>query len=463
MALSLNQKFPMAAEFKNTPKPNKRSFAQVVANKPVSLMHTSLTVPDVDDEQCLSTFQSRIWRAGRSPNAFLFDLTPVQKFSDMEHIKLLVGQHPKVFGVRFNKEGSRRYLEAYLSKGCDTVDIKENGIIYQEEKLRILPCCGLPEDIRVTRLALSDLPYLDKEDVLTGLTRSLSPFGKVVDVGINTDAKFGVYMGSGYALLHIPMVDPTETEVEYAALSHSISWEETSEEFHATWYNMPTWCRYCHQEGHTKFSCEKSKARIICYACYESGHRSHECPRKNPGTSKKRKTPESAKATTTKFGTPSADLLASQHANLDVSNTDVTEGLKEDLPTPTTDNNDKEEDKQGIEELHDTNDNNNILNMELDPENEKDDQDYVPSDQSDSHDDHLSDGREMEESNSMDDIEVDELVKAGIMQHEEAINSSPHITTSRRTSVQQALSGTKRKMLTSRNTRETSPSPLHQQ
>ncbi|KAG1293415.1 hypothetical protein G6F64_013555 [Rhizopus arrhizus] len=44
---------------------------------------------------------------------------------------------------------------------------------------------------------------------------------------------------------------------------------------------MPMWCRYCHQDGHTKFTCENSKARILCYSCHEQGHRSYECPRKN--------------------------------------------------------------------------------------------------------------------------------------------------------------------------------------
>ncbi|KAG1032753.1 hypothetical protein G6F43_013702 [Rhizopus delemar] len=44
---------------------------------------------------------------------------------------------------------------------------------------------------------------------------------------------------------------------------------------------MPTWCRYCHKEGHTKFECPASKARIICYSCHQHGHRSFECPRRN--------------------------------------------------------------------------------------------------------------------------------------------------------------------------------------
>ncbi|KAI9364661.1 hypothetical protein BD770DRAFT_469096 [Pilaira anomala] len=30
---------------------------------------------------------------------------------------------------------------------------------------------------------------------------------------------------------------------------------------------MPTWCRYCHQDGHTKFVWKSSKARILCHSC----------------------------------------------------------------------------------------------------------------------------------------------------------------------------------------------------
>ncbi|KAI9478571.1 MAG: hypothetical protein EXX96DRAFT_525222 [Benjaminiella poitrasii] len=43
---------------------------------------------------------------------------------------------------------------------------------------------------------------------------------------------------------------------------------------------MPTWCRYCYKENHTKYECAKSKASILCYPCFERGHRSFSCPRK---------------------------------------------------------------------------------------------------------------------------------------------------------------------------------------
>ena len=57
--------------------------------------------------------------------------------------------------------------------------------------------------------------------------------------------------------------------------------ESNTEVFRATWNNMPTWCRYCHKDGHTKFECAASKARVLCYSCHELGHRSFECPCRN--------------------------------------------------------------------------------------------------------------------------------------------------------------------------------------
>ncbi|KAI8087836.1 uncharacterized protein B0P05DRAFT_464959 [Gilbertella persicaria] len=90
---------------------------------------------------------------------------------------------------------------------------------------------------------------------------------------------------------------------------------------------MSTWCRYCHQTGHNKFECEKSRARIIYYNCQHLGHRSFECPRKAPlNPSKKRRTPASKKqnvedvlphAIKEDQPAPSTEALKSQHASKD--------------------------------------------------------------------------------------------------------------------------------------------------
>ncbi|KAI9329360.1 hypothetical protein BD770DRAFT_301750, partial [Pilaira anomala] len=44
---------------------------------------------------------------------------------------------------------------------------------------------------------------------------------------------------------------------------------------------MPTWCRHYHHNGHTKFNCDFSKARVLCYSCHEQGYRSYKSTRRN--------------------------------------------------------------------------------------------------------------------------------------------------------------------------------------
>jgi hypothetical protein len=120
---------------------------------------------------------------------------------------------------------------------------------------------------------------LPKDEVLAGLKQSLTLFGNIIDVGIAAEPNTGLFMGIRYAVLNVEQA--ANKENKFLELSHQLSWcESESEVFHATWQNMPTWCRYCHKEGHTKFDCPLSKARIICYSCHQQGHRSFECPRR---------------------------------------------------------------------------------------------------------------------------------------------------------------------------------------
>ncbi|KAI8063731.1 uncharacterized protein B0P05DRAFT_444901, partial [Gilbertella persicaria] len=137
----------------------------------------------------------------------------------------------------------------------------QNGIVYEEANIRLLPCKALEGEGKVIQLNLSDIPFLPKDDILSGLTQTLQHYGTVLDVGLKYDATWRVFMGAGYALIQ------QTPEKSYPQLSHTLTWEEGGYFCHATFPDMPTWCRYCHAEGHTKYACPKALASITCYSC----------------------------------------------------------------------------------------------------------------------------------------------------------------------------------------------------
>ncbi|KAI9358470.1 hypothetical protein BD770DRAFT_296186, partial [Pilaira anomala] len=247
----------------------------------VSLLHTDIIPTEQDDTNITRVLQTRIYRSSRSPGAFLFDITKCKPaYTDQQCMIELKKQHPKVHACLPLNEGSIRYLEVYVTSTNDTNDIQRNGLIFPDAHIQVLPCKAINDQAKIIKLKLSHLPMFPTDEVLAGLKTSL--------------AVFGLFMGSGYAVIDIQQNSETP-DVKYQKLSHQISWmESTTDTFRATWNNMPTWCRYCHQDGHTKFTCDSSKARILCYSCHEQGHRSYECTRRNstttPNKKKERKT-----------------------------------------------------------------------------------------------------------------------------------------------------------------------------
>jgi hypothetical protein len=267
-------------------------------------MHHVLKEPTDDDPLHLKTLETKIFRASRSKNAFLFDISTIKdKYTDLQCMQALKNQHEQVYACVPLNDGPRRYLEVYIMEEEDTNSIAKNGIVFQDAKLRILPSRAIDENAKIINLKLSNLPMLPRQSVTAGLEQSLKIFGKVLDLGINTERNTGLFMGSGYAVLDVHQNESTPVEAKFLELSHQLSWCESSTElFYATWNNMPTWCRYCHKDGHTKFDCPLSKARIICYACHEMGHRSFECTRRNTPVNTKNK--RVRKSYLTKTATP---------------------------------------------------------------------------------------------------------------------------------------------------------------
>ncbi|KAI9335053.1 hypothetical protein BD770DRAFT_16616 [Pilaira anomala] len=262
-----------------------KTYAEATRATNVSLLHTDITPTQQENDNITRVLQTRIYRSSRPAGAFFFDTTSCKPaYHDQQCMIELKKQHPNVHACFALSDGPTRYLEVYVTSANDSNDIQRNGLTFPDAHLQVLPCKAINDQAKIINLKLSHLPMFTPNEVLEGLKTSLAVFGNVLDIGIATEKATGLFMGSGYAVLDIQTNSETP-DVTYQQLSHQINWmESTTDVFRATWNNMPTWCRYYHKDGHTKFTCESSKARILCYSCHEQGHRSYECIRRNSST-----------------------------------------------------------------------------------------------------------------------------------------------------------------------------------
>ncbi|KAI9472458.1 MAG: hypothetical protein EXX96DRAFT_452851, partial [Benjaminiella poitrasii] len=249
----------------------------------MSLLHNDLVSTTPTDESAMRTQISRIYRSSRYRDAFLFDISKcTPTYTERQCMKLVKQQHPHAHACIPLNDSSKRYLEVYITPVNDTNDILHKGIIFDDLKLTILPCTAVADQSHVVTLKLSRIPLYTDDLVYEGLQKSLSVFGRLLDFEVYKDKDTDFFMGNVYAVLDTFQADDIAAQLKYATFSHQLSWCKSTEEiFLATWNNMPTWSRYCHKDGHTKFECELSKARILCYACHHYEHRSFECPRRN--------------------------------------------------------------------------------------------------------------------------------------------------------------------------------------
>ncbi|GAN11248.1 hypothetical protein MAM1_0515d10807 [Mucor ambiguus] len=252
---------------------------------------TASTTPSTN-----SKIKTRIWRNARTENGYFLDVSKIPNKTEQQHLQTLHQQYKasNFFGIKFLGKNAQRYIEVYPSD--DILDrFVTEGVLYdfKQSKIQLFPCKAVDGEGKLIQLSLTDIPFLPKDQLLEELSKALGTFGKVLDLGLNYEQYMGWFMGTGYAILQqLP-------DVNYPTLHHSITWKTATgaEEFcHATFPDMATWCRYCHEEGHTKFECPKAMARIICYNCDNSGHRQDTCPKPKKGSfdrafKKARKTP----------------------------------------------------------------------------------------------------------------------------------------------------------------------------
>lgn len=358
--------------------------------------------------------KTRIWRNARTSDGYFLDISKVATMTEQQHLKIIDQQYKasNFLGIKFLGKNAQRYIEVYPNKDIVERFLTE-GVIYETEnsKIQLFPCKAVDGEGKLIQITLTDIPFLPQEQLLQELSTAIGAFGKILDIGLNYEQSMGWFMGSGYAIIQ------QQSNVKYPTLHHSITWQTATqeEEFcHATFPDMATWCRYCHEEGHTKFECPKAMARIICYNCDKAGHRQDTCTKPRKGSSDR----EFKKARKIPSNTPSVEANKSQWAPSNIKNSNVgkeqTQGQqqqqdqepKQDLKanamppinlSQATQSGDLP-DKQG--ESADEDSTSQVTPMSTD---EEDDEDYQPS-TSDSEDE--SDSEAERTTEEMSDVET---------------------------------------------------------
>ncbi|KAG1016325.1 hypothetical protein G6F26_012618 [Rhizopus arrhizus] len=228
-------------------------WSQVVARKRTSLMNATFE-NNIHNSQQGKVIYSKVWRVGRSPGSVLLDMTDKSE-SPVQLMALIAKQFPSRIAVATTKEGSRKVAEINFDPLDPAIDqILKDGITFENDAVRLLPCRALDPAVPLVRLRLSNLPFL-KEDILKEqLKMSLEPYGSVLDLGILRESHTGTYMGTGYAILSVPKNDD-----RFSPLFHHLPWYQSEDEdFYAVWSDMPTYCRYCHAEGHASLIVQRN-------------------------------------------------------------------------------------------------------------------------------------------------------------------------------------------------------------
>ncbi|KAG1506010.1 hypothetical protein G6F47_010929 [Rhizopus delemar] len=200
-----------------------------------SLLNPAATVSFESTPNTTTVIQTRIWRHSLAPNTYFFDISKIPKLTDAQHFEQILSKNfpPESF---YEVNPVPEIVPKFITE----------SIFYEKLNVRLLPCKALEGEGQVIHLDLSDISFLPHPIILVDLKTTLENYGKVLDVGLKYDSTWRVFMGAGYAVIQ---QDPY---TEYAKLTHSLTWKEDGCFCHATFPDMPTWCRYCHAEGHTK-------------------------------------------------------------------------------------------------------------------------------------------------------------------------------------------------------------------
>ncbi|CDH51540.1 hypothetical protein RO3G_10032 [Lichtheimia corymbifera JMRC:FSU:9682] len=171
-------------------------------------------------------------------------------------------------------KGCRKYVDIPISIDDDT---------------KIYGSLPIPDEWDIVKLNLDHIPLYNRDILCSSLVTALQPFGQILQIGIYLEQKF--FTGKGFAYINVNPKPDTNSSKALAyipnELTHCITISLPDGSFpsrmHATWSQMPLYCRYCHHQGHTRIQCP-NKPKPRCHHCQERGHLRKDCPTRHGST-----------------------------------------------------------------------------------------------------------------------------------------------------------------------------------
>lgn len=173
----------------------------------------------------------------------------------------------------------RSFIETLWTVGSTGYQSVLNGITLEDGTV----VKGFPSysaEATIIKIDLEKLPFLPTRLLKRDMYERMSQFGEVLDLGIKKHS--GCFTGCGYVTID---VTPKPDAPPYEPLDHIILWdlEAGVPERHVQlqWNDMPDFCRICHASDHCRADCPKLKEFLKCHNCNLRGHVIRDCPRNN--------------------------------------------------------------------------------------------------------------------------------------------------------------------------------------
>ncbi|KAG1049594.1 hypothetical protein G6F43_008089 [Rhizopus delemar] len=215
----------------------------------------------------------RLWIQSTEKNSAVFDLQSTTVTIDTFLAALSV-QYPEAIGGVDTEQGSVRGTVVAF----DTIAARDRActVGVTMENFTLFGTATLSTESSVYRVSLDKLPILRPSELSPLLQEVFSQYGKVLHVGLYLDPKTKLFFGKGYIMLDVADNDANV----YRSLTHEISLGH-NRVILVTWRGMEKHCFYCHKPGHTKSGCQRLQRQKIksCYACKSLEHLVRDCPK----------------------------------------------------------------------------------------------------------------------------------------------------------------------------------------